>query len=68
MGAKGVLMVHQLKSFDWPARWAKKAGTAPPEVTEAASEIIRDIVAYVPRSSTEPRKEPAHTAKSPQLT
>lgn len=44
-GAKGVVMVHQLKSFDWRARRAKKAGIAPSHVTEAASEIVKDIIA-----------------------
>ncbi len=43
-GVKGVVMVHQLKSFDWRARRAKKAGTVPANVSSAASEIIKDIV------------------------
>jgi mRNA interferase MazF len=43
-GAKGVAMVHQLKSFDWRARRARKVGTAPREVTEVASEIVKEIV------------------------
>jgi mRNA interferase MazF len=44
-GAKGVVLTHQLKSLDWRARRAKKAGTVPPEVIATASEIIKDIVA-----------------------
>jgi len=44
-GAKGVVMVHQMKSLDWQARHAKKAGTAPREVIEAASEVIKDVIA-----------------------
>ena len=43
-GAKGVAMVHQLKSFDWRARRARKVGTASREATEAASEIVKEIV------------------------
>lgn len=45
-GAKGSVMVHQLKSLDWRARRAKRVGTAPPEIVEAAVEIVRDIVAF----------------------
>ncbi len=43
-GTKGVVMVHQLKSFDWRARRAKKTGVAPLGVITAASEIVRDTV------------------------
>lgn len=43
-GAKGVAMVHQLKSFDWRGRRAKKVGIVPESVREAASEIVKDIV------------------------
>ena len=44
-GVRGVVMVHQLKSLDWRARRARKSGTAPPDVVDAATEIVRDIVA-----------------------
>jgi len=43
-GAKGVVMTHQLKSFDWRARRAKKAGSAPADVIAASSGIIKDIL------------------------
>jgi len=43
-GARGVVMVHQMKSFDWRARRARKAGIAPATVIDAASEIVRDII------------------------
>ena len=43
-GARGVVMVHQMKSFDWRARRSRKAGIAPAAVIEAASEIVRDII------------------------
>src|SRR5579862_4237588 len=38
-GARGVAMVHQLKSFDWRARRARKVGAVPPAVAEEAAEI-----------------------------
>lgn len=41
---KGVVMVHQLKSFDWRARRAKKAMTAPSRVLSLAAEIVKEIV------------------------
>jgi len=41
---KGVVMVHQLKSFDWRARRARLAGKAPPKTLAAATEIVRDII------------------------
>jgi mRNA interferase MazF len=41
---KGVVMVHQLKSFDWRARRARLAGKVPEAVLAAAVEIIRDII------------------------
>jgi len=41
---KGVVMVHQLKSFDWRARRARVAGKAPASVVTAATEIVKDIV------------------------
>ena len=44
-GARGVVMVHQSKSFDWRARRARKAGTAPAAVIDEAAEIVRDIIA-----------------------
>jgi mRNA interferase MazF len=44
-GAKGSVMVHQLKSFDWRARRARKVGAVPAHVLQAASEIVTDIVA-----------------------
>jgi mRNA interferase MazF len=43
-GARGVAMVHQLKSFDWRARKARKVGTVPPQLAEEAAEIVKDIV------------------------
>jgi len=43
-GAKGVVMTHQLKSFDWRARRANKAGSAPADVIAASSGIIKDIL------------------------
>ncbi len=43
-GASGVVMVQQVKSFDWRARRAKKTGTAPAQVISAAIEIIHDII------------------------
>jgi mRNA interferase MazF len=43
-GARGVAMVHQLKSFDWRARKVRKVGTAPSHVVEQAAEIVREIV------------------------
>jgi mRNA interferase MazF len=44
-GAKGVAMVHQLKSFDWRERRAKKVGSVPERVSDEASDIVKDIVA-----------------------
>ncbi|MGH7708989.1 MAG: type II toxin-antitoxin system PemK/MazF family toxin [Vulcanimicrobiaceae bacterium] len=44
-GAEGVAMIHQLKSFDWRARCARRAGRVPQAVAEAAAEIIKEIVA-----------------------
>jgi mRNA interferase MazF len=41
---KGVVMVHQLKSFDWRARRARLAGKVPQSIIAAASEIVRDIM------------------------
>jgi mRNA interferase MazF len=41
---KGVVMVHQTKSFDWQARHARFAGSAPASVVAAAVEIIKDII------------------------
>ena len=43
-GAKGFILVHQLKSFDWQARRARKTGKVPTAVIEEASEIVREIV------------------------
>lgn len=44
-GARGVVMVHQLKSFDWRARRARKTGTVPANVIDEAAEIVREIIA-----------------------
>ncbi len=41
---KGVVMVHQLKSFDWRARRSHFAGTVPMSALSAAVEIVRDIL------------------------
>jgi mRNA interferase MazF len=43
-GARGVAMVHQMKSFDWRARKARRVGAAPNHVVEEAAEIVREIV------------------------
>ncbi|MGH7728198.1 MAG: type II toxin-antitoxin system PemK/MazF family toxin [Vulcanimicrobiaceae bacterium] len=43
-GASGAVMVHQLKSFDWRARRARKAGAVPSSVADAAAEIVKEIV------------------------
>jgi mRNA interferase MazF len=43
-GARGVAMVHQLKSFDWRARRARRVGAVPPHVVEEAAAIVREIV------------------------
>lgn len=43
-GAKGVVMAHQLKSFDWKARRARKVGSAPSNVIGSACQILRDII------------------------
>jgi mRNA interferase MazF len=43
-GARGVAMVHQLKSFDWRARRARRVGAVPARVVEEAAEIVKDIV------------------------
>jgi mRNA interferase MazF len=41
---KGVVMVQQMKSFDWRARRARLAGRAPAKTVAAATEIIKDII------------------------
>ncbi len=41
---KGVVMVHQLKSFDWRARRARLAGKVPGTLLAAAAEIVKDIL------------------------
>ncbi len=41
---KGVVMVHQLKSFDWRARRARLAGKVSEEILAAATEIVKDII------------------------
>jgi mRNA interferase MazF len=41
---KGVVMIHQLKSFDWRARRARHAGKVPESVLASATEIVRDIL------------------------
>ncbi len=43
-GAAGSVMMHQLKSLDWRARRARKMGSVPDELLEAAAEIVREIV------------------------
>jgi len=43
-GARGVAMIHHVKSLDWQARRAKKAGAVPIELVDAASEIVKEIV------------------------
>jgi mRNA interferase MazF len=40
----GVVMVQQLKSFDWRARRVRLAGKAPAATVSAAVEIARDIL------------------------
>jgi len=44
LGVDGVVMVHQLKSFDWRARRAAHAGTVPPSVLAKAAAIARVII------------------------
>jgi mRNA interferase MazF len=41
---KGVVLVHQVKSFDWRARRARLTGKAPGATLAAATEIIKDII------------------------
>jgi mRNA interferase MazF len=41
---KGVVMVQQVKSFDWRARRARLAGKASAKIVAAATEIIKDII------------------------
>jgi mRNA-degrading endonuclease toxin of MazEF toxin-antitoxin module len=41
---KGVILVHQTKSFDWRARRARHAGTVSDEIVSLAAEIIKDII------------------------
>ena len=41
---KGVVMVHQLKSFDWRSRRARAAGKVSAQVLADATEIVRDIL------------------------
>ena len=43
-GAKGSVMTHQLKSFDWRARRAKKVGSVPIAILDAVVEIIKEII------------------------
>jgi len=46
-GARGVAMVHQLKSFDWRARKARKVGSVPAQLVEEAAEIVKEIVSSI---------------------
>lgn len=41
---KGVVMVQQLKSFDWRARRARLAGKVSAKTLAAATEIVKDII------------------------
>jgi mRNA interferase MazF len=41
---KGVVMVQQLKSFDWRARRARLAGTVSAKILAIAVEIAKDII------------------------
>jgi len=41
---KGVVLVQQLKSFDWRARRARFAGKAPAKTLALAVEIVKDII------------------------
>jgi mRNA-degrading endonuclease toxin of MazEF toxin-antitoxin module len=41
---KGVVIVHQLKSFDWPARRARHAATVSDDILAAAAVIINDSI------------------------
>lgn len=43
-GVTGVVMAHQLKSFDWRARRARPAGKAPARVIAEVTEIVKDII------------------------
>jgi mRNA interferase MazF len=43
-GVKGVVMMHQLKSFDWRARRARLAGRVSASTLAAANEIVKDIL------------------------
>lgn len=40
---KGVVMMQQLKSFDWRARRARLVGKVSAKILQAAAEIVRDI-------------------------
>lgn len=44
-GAKGSIMTHQLKSYDWRARKAKRIGSVPVSTLDAVVEIIKEIIA-----------------------
>jgi len=41
--AKGVVMVHELKSLDWRARHARVTGKVSAPIVAAAVEIVKDI-------------------------
>jgi mRNA-degrading endonuclease toxin of MazEF toxin-antitoxin module len=41
---KGVVMVHQLKSFDWRARRARIAGRVSESILASALDIVKDIL------------------------
>jgi mRNA interferase MazF len=43
-GARGSVLVQQMKSLDWSARHAKRAGRAPSHVVDAAAEIVKKII------------------------
>ncbi len=44
-GAAGYVMTHQVKSFDWRARNARKSGAVETAILDEVSEIVRDILA-----------------------
>lgn len=52
-GAKGVVMVHQLKSFAWRTRRAKKAGTVPQKSLKRNREIEELAPPFERRSAAE---------------
>lgn len=41
---KGVVMMHQLKSFDWRARRARVVGKVSSKILASATEIVKDII------------------------